>query len=62
VRPIAVDAVHKEAAHRVREEVPEPEQELLLIDDGLPRLADTARLREAARRQKAEDFSERVVG
>jgi hypothetical protein len=58
VRPIVVDVVHKEAAHRVREEVPE----LVLVDDGLPRLADTARRHEAARRQTAKDMSKRVVG
>jgi hypothetical protein len=65
VRPMVVPAVHKEAAHRVPVEVPEQEQEqeeLLLIDDGLPSLADTARRRQAASRQTAEDFSERLVG
>ena len=54
--------VDEEAAQRVREEAPQPEQKPPLVDEVAPGLADAPRRGEAARRETAEDVDEQVVG
>jgi hypothetical protein len=62
VRPAVVPVIDEEAAHRVREQASQPDQQLALVDEVAPRLVGSTRRREAARRQTAEDASEQVVG
>jgi hypothetical protein len=60
VRPSVVLVVDEEAAQRVREEAPQPEQKPPLVDEVAPGLANAPRRGEAARREKAEDVGEQV--
>jgi hypothetical protein len=57
VRAVVVDVVHKDAAHRVVDEL----QQRAAVHRGAPCLADAPRRREAPWRQAAEDVGEDVL-
>ena len=62
VRLAVVLVVDEEAAHRVREEAPQPEKKPAVLDELVPCLADALRRREAASWETAEDVRQQVVG